>query len=316
MNFTELAVDRSIVREEILTYIRDNTNTFVHHLKRPGDGIDPQTWVQYVTSSGMDTISFIIEVYRQLIAKGKISATSVSAYSSQVVAVQNSFFELYLREIIFEEMMALVRVGVLVQARVTNPESRNWECFLLPDMSRIMLSEYGIKFVENIQAMPYYAEEYFARLRQVAEPDDELKGYLSEGLACLRNNLARAAAILLRLAAEHILNSLTQAITDKMPDEARKQEHQRKIRQAGIKIEERAEVNFKVLESNSLFLSNSPLKDRLNNELRPAFHGIRILGGSAAHLSNPVDLAQVRNYYTLFADGVYKIMMEIILHLR
>jgi hypothetical protein len=304
VNFTELSVDRGIVRDEILAYIRDNPNTFIFHVKRPGDGIDPRTWVQYVTTSGMDTISFIIEVYRRLMAGGKISTTSIPTYSSQVVAVQNSFFELYLKEIIFEEMMALVRMGVLAQARVVNPDSRNWECFMLPDSSRIMLSEYGIKFIENAQTTPYYIEEYFARLQQVAEPDDELKGYLSEGLACLRNNLARAAAILLRLAAEHILNLLTQAIIDKMPDEKRKQEHQQKIRQAGIKIEERAEVNFKVLDSNSLFLPNSPLKERLNNELRPAFHGIRILGGSAAHLSNPVDIAQVRNYYTLFADGV------------
>jgi hypothetical protein len=165
MQYKEFKFDRNVIYDEVLAYIRDNRKKLVWYTNRRVDGIPPEMWVQSVTASGIDVKSFIEEVYQRLISAEKISTISISAHSSQTVAIQDSFSELHLENAIFEELMWFIRAGVVVQARVTNPDKRNWKCFLSPDADHILLTEYGVEFVENVQAMPYYSEEYFARLR-------------------------------------------------------------------------------------------------------------------------------------------------------
>jgi hypothetical protein len=198
---------------------------------------------------------------------------------------------------------------------VPQNEGINYDFLFSFGTDYLMLTDYGVQFLAEDPAPPYFAEPYLERLRQTAEPDDELQGYLSEGLACLRNHLSRAAAILLRIAAEHTLNTLTESTTVSIKQDKEQQKFKGQIRSAGIKIQERAEVVFKKLESSIALMPNKPyFRNMVNHRLRPAFHSIRDLGGKAAHLASTVQLEEVADHYTLYASTVYPIVVKIIEH--
>jgi len=256
--------------------------------------------------------TFIGEVYERLVSSGKAKRLVKPVNDSTIMNAYNAYFPLQIKTFILEEIFALVNAGILIQAKF-KPQHPGINFDFVFDFGTdfVMLTERGVRFLTEEPAIPYFAEQYLDRLRQTAEPDDELKGYLSEGLACLRNHLGRAAAVLLRLAAEHTLNLLIDSTKSAIKNARECSSLERNINKARMNIEERAEAVFRKLESKQELV---PHKDAVTNCLRPAFHSVRVLGGRAAHLSAPIQLEEVRDHYTLYASSVYAVMMEIIQH--
>jgi len=313
MSFTRIEVPRDWVREEVLIYLRENRENFV--LSQPerwprSPGM-VQAWSDHTSKVGRSLNEFVNEVYERLFSSGKARCTLVPVNDSIVMNAHNAYYPTRVKFLILEETFELIRAGVLISVKfeLERPLSYDFEF----DFGKgwVVLTDYGARFVTETLVSPYFVEQYFDVLRQAAEPDDELKGYLSEGLACLRNHLGRAAAILLRLAAEHTLNLLIDSTKASIQDAKKRNSLEQKVKRAGMRIEERAEVIFRKLESEPGLV---PHKDAVTNRLRPAFHSIRDLGGRAAHLSFPIRLEEVRDHYTLYASSVYTITMKIIQH--
>jgi len=224
------------------------------------------------------------------------------------------YIPLRVKTIILEEVFELIRMGVLIPIKFT-PTNPGMNFDFQHDFLQgaIILTEYGVHFISQDVNIPYFADDYINTLRKTAEPDEEIKGYVSEGLTCLRNHLGRAAAILLRLAAEHTLAQLIESTKNTISSEQERRAFSDRIRKANIVIEQRAEVTFQKLESsNGLIPDKDYFRNMVSKRLRAAFHSIRDLGGTAAHLSGVIQLGEVRDHYTLFASSVYPITMQII----
>lgn len=132
----------------------------------------------------------------------------------------------------------------------------------------------------------------------------------------MRSGLGRAAAILLRLALEHMLNLLTESIERVLEsNKAEKDKFIGEIRRAGVLIEKRTEVILNKLEfGQDLIPPQSYFRDDVKHKLRAAIHSIRSLGGKAAHLSTPIQIEEVQDHYTIFASTVYPLATRTIEH--
>jgi hypothetical protein len=309
MSYTQIEVSRNLVRDEILTYLHENQQRLV--LSQPPffTGAE-RMWFDTTSKTGISVNEFVDAIYERLVTSGKANRTIVPVNDSTIMNAYVAYFPLQIKTIILEEIFELVRAGILVQVRF-NPQrpglNFNFEFDL--GAGSVMLTESGIRFLAEEPTPPYFAEQYVDRLRRTAEPDDELKGYLSEGLACLQHHLSRAAAVLLRLAAEHVLNLLIDSTKAAIKNAQERSSLEKNINRARMNIEERAEVVFRKLESEQGLV---PHQDEVTNRLRPAFHSIRDLGGRAAHWSSSIQLEEVRDHYTLYASSVYVVIMKII----
>lgn len=318
MSFTKIEVDRNVVREEVLSYLRANREDFVlPQPERWSVGLNmaldmDRLWHVHTTEVGKSLNIFVDEVYERLRSSDKARHTDVPINTSSAMHAYNAYHRTRIKFLILEEIFELIRAGVLINVKF-EPErpGASYDFKFSFRKGWIILTNYGAKFVTETLARPYFFEQYLDVLRQIAEPDDVLQGYLSEGLACLRSHLGRAAAVLLRLAAEHTLNLLIDSTKASIQDAKKRNSLERKVKRAGIRIEERAEVIFRKLESEPGLV---PHKDAVTNRLRPAFHSTRDLGGRAAHLSSPIRLKEVSDHYTLYEYSVYAISMKIIQH--
>ncbi len=316
MEYTKVEVSRDDVREALLGFLRENQAQM--HLVEPVEHPDHTAeivWRDTPTRIGRNTNALVEEVFNRLNASGKLISTRVTVHDSSVMHVRGGYYPASIRAIILEEITRLIRMGVLMEGRFVTRNQQIYDFIPQREVNCVLLTDFGVRYVMNAQTVPYEASQYLAWLRRTAPPDEELEAYLSEGLACLEHHLARAAAVLLRLAAEHILDLLSDTILSKLPDENRRDGFRKKHNAArnSNNIEQRANVIFTTLDSDPLFVANNRhLQSRLNNELKPGFHGIRELGGGAAHLRTAIDLEQVRSYYHQFAEQVYKISMQII----
>jgi hypothetical protein len=315
MSFTQIEADRNVVREEVLSYLRANREDFV--LSQPerwpvGSNMASRMdylWRGQTSKVGKPLNDFANEVYQRLLSSGKARCTNERVHDNTEMDVFNAYYRLHVRFVILEEIFELIRAGVLINVKFEPMGSCDFKFGF--GRGWVVLTDYGAKFVTETLARPYFFEQYLDVLRQTAEPDDVLQGYLSEGLACLRSHLGRAAAVLLRLAAEHTLNLLINSTKASIQDAKKRNSLEQKVKRAGMRIEERAEVIFRKLESEPGLV---PRKDAVTNRLRPAFHSIRDLGGRAAHLSSPIRLKEVSDHYTLYEYSVYAISMRIIQH--
>lgn len=311
MKYTRIEVSRDLVRDAILNYLRENRQRLVLSPPPSCFGAD-LSWFETTKRIGISVNTFIGEVYERLVSSGKAKCTVIPVNDSTIMNAYDAYFPLQIKTFILEEIFELINVGILIQVEFKPQDpGRNFNFIFDFGTDFVMLTERGVRFLTEEPAIPHFAEQYLERLRQTAEPDDELKGYLSEGLACLRNQLGRAAVILLRLAAEHTLNLLIDSTMSAIKNTRERSSLERNINRARINIEKRAEVVFRKLESKQ---GLAPHKDTLTNRLRPAFHSIRDLGGRAAHLSAPIQLEEVRDHYTLYVSSVYAVIMEIIQH--
>lgn len=318
MKYTQVEVSRDLIRDEVLRYLRENQRTLM--LSEPATAVPnaARHWFDATQKVGKSMNELTEEVYRRLISSGEARLTDVAVLDSSIMSAYNAYFPVKVKTKILEEIVQLVRIGVLIPVGyAAKRPGVNYEFDFDFGSGLLLLTEYGVRYLAEGARLPFFAEEYVSRLRQTAEPDDELKGYLSEGLACVRNHLGRAAAILLRLAAEHTLDKLVRSIMASIAQDKERKSFERGIRTAGLRIEERAEVVFRKLESSTVLVPDSKhFRNMVRNRLRSAFHSIRDLGGRAAHLGDTIELEEVIDHYALYASSVYPIAMKIIEHQR
>lgn len=316
MSYKKIEVSRDLVRDQLLRYLRTNLQRLL--LPEPvGTPLGTaRQWFERTKKAGRPVNDLASDVFEQLTSLRIATVTDVPVYDGGEMNAYDAYYPLRIKMVIVEEIVELVRMGVLMPVGLnpTRP-GMNYDFKLDLGSGSVMLTEYGVRYLDNECAVPYFAEEYIERLAHRAEPDEELKGYVSEGLACLRSHLPRASAMLLRLAAEHILNSLVESTISSIGPDKELQNFRRRIRKAGISIEKRGEVVLGKLESsNPLMPADKHFRKMVSNQLRPALHSIRELGGRAAHMSSTVDLGDVSDHYTLFANSVYPIVMRVIQH--
>jgi hypothetical protein len=263
---------------------------------------------------GVSTNDLVDKIYLQLTESEAARLTKVPVDDSTVMNAYDAYVPLQTKTLILAEIFELIRAGVLMQVRLTpKSEGVNFDFEFNFNTGYLILTIYGVQFLVEELLPPYFSEAYLERLKKVSDPDEELQGYLSEGLACLRSHLGRASAILLRIAAEHMLNVLVESTQMSIKQDKEQQKFKGKIRSAGIKIEERAEVVFKKLESSTVLIPDKPyFRNMISHRLRPAFHSIRDLGGKAAHLASAIQLEEVADHYTVYASTVYPIIVKII----
>ena len=244
MEVLRLDTTRPLVREEILDYFELNLENFTISPPAPAWG-GPPYWVSYITSAGKELDVVIKEIFNFLVNSDRMKRVKLQANDSATVDAFTHYHKTVIYMAIYEEIAALIRAGILLQINL-GTKLPSYEFSVAPFdgdrriAEKVLLTEYGAQFVKNRLTTPYYAEQYFDQLRQVAEPDEELKGYLTEGLACLRANLERSSAIILRLAAEHLLNVLIDATVGCIKDATSKGQLTVRIRKAYTNIEERA----------------------------------------------------------------------------
>jgi hypothetical protein len=309
MNYTQIEVSRDLVRDELFSYLRESQHNL--GLSQPpritgASGI----WAETTGQVGFSVNKFVNEIFERLLSSGKANAINVPVNDSTIMSAYEAYYPLQIKTLILEEIFELVQGGVVIKAKFKRESTLNFnfEFDLITDI--LILTEYGAQFISEEPVVPYFVERYLERLRKIAELDEILQGYLAEGLACLRNHLGRASAVLLRLAAEHTLAKLIDSMEASM-QEKEAQKFKGQVRKAGIKIEERAEVAFRKLEASTELLPKKYSKSMVSNRLRPAFHSIRDLGGRAAHLSSHISLEEVKDHYALYVTSVYAIAMEI-----
>lgn len=311
----EFFPSHEVIRDGLMEYFRKNKRNFVLSFEESSN---------FFTFNSRSGQGFYINRYDRQIIENVINLLKASGRLPQrqfdidpnQKALFDNFQTTMIQMVVLEEINHLIRLGVLIEVWLDQDDSR-YATNVWPGNQHLLLTQYGRRFIDNVNVVPIEAEKYINLLRMVAEPDDELKAYLSEGLACLRSNLPRAAAVLLRVALEHLLDLITESIVSKLPSESRKKDHRKKVNAVGNNIRDRIEVNLQVLEVNSEFLSDGTqagrnLKDRLMLQMRPAFHAIRDLGGTAAHPAENIEFENVKTHYDLFATIAYKISMEVI----
>jgi len=316
MEYARIQADRETVRMELMLYLREHRQTLVLASPERWSGsveMDlgaADAWAEHACTVGKPIVDLVAEVYESLLSSGRATRSSVPVAASGLMHAYDAYYPTRVKFLILEEVAELIRAGVLlpVQFRRERPGLSYEIRFEFRD-GWVVLTDYGSRFVADEVISPYFAEQYLEVLRQTVEPDDVLQGYLSEGLACLRNHLGRAAAVLLRLAAEYSLDLLIQSTTNAIQDPKERKSLERRIKRAGINIEKRAEVLFRKLESGHELVQH---RNAVTNRLRSAFHSVRDLGGRAAHLSASIRLVEVRDHYTLYASSVYSIISETI----
>jgi hypothetical protein len=258
---------------------------------------------------GATVRQFVDDIFDRLTTGGILMRLAKSVANSSIQQTQQIYSDFRLRTSIIEEVQHLIRLGIITLA-VFQESNGNYYLGLdspnpnLPDPRRILLTEYGVKYLESAVVLPYYAEEYLERLRPYGEVDEELQGYLSEGIACLRNNLHRAAAILLRIAVQRVLELVLDAVAlntpNRIPEIERRLTSKNNIHQ---------QIDAYVFEEPKM---ESMLKHELEL-LRNTMHIVVKLGSNAAHPSDKtISVQSVRDQYTAFELGIYAIAMRLL----
>jgi hypothetical protein len=212
MYYTKISTSRDLIRDEVINCVRESQLSLMLPQPREYTGayiVDTHEWFNQTKQAGISINTFVDTIYNKLISSGKARIENVYVNNSSAMTTFNTYIPLQVKTIILEEILDLIRIGVLtlLQFKPKN-QGINYDFVFDVSTDRIILTEYGSRFITEVSPLPFFADQYLGILRQVAEPDDELQAYLSEGIICLRNQLARAAAILLRLAAEHTLDKL------------------------------------------------------------------------------------------------------------
>jgi hypothetical protein len=313
MDVNKLDISLEVLREEILAYLREHRRSFTFDWDKVAMRVG--NFNQSLDVKQYDK-NFTENIYEWLKSKSKLShiPVTLNAMDERYRDAFDVFQVIQIKLMIFEEITRLIRLGILVELWL-DADMGGYGVYVKPGKQHIILTEEGKRFLDAVNPLSFEAYQYLNWLRQTAEPDDELQAYLSEGLACLQSNLPRAAAVLLRVALEHILTLLNNVIVNNLPDDKSKKEHWARINRHRGNIEDRAEEIFKVLTSSTLFLGNQnahQLRNNLDTLLRPTFHAIRILGGDAAHPKSILEFSYVKIHYDLFATVVFKTSMEII----
>lgn len=316
MSYTQVEVSHYLIRDELLNYLQDNLRSL--RLPEPVSTVPNtvQHWFDRTQRAGVSVNCIASDVVKRLISSGRAHCTTVEVGDSSVMSAHNAYQPLRAKIAVLEEITELVRMGVLMPVGLNPTEpGLNYDFKLDVAANSVMVTEYGLRYLADAAAVPYFAEAYLEQLTQTTEADEDLTGYLSEGLACLRSHLVRAAAILLRLAAEHSLNRLIQSTEASLSQDKERERFTSRIRRAGIRIEERAEVVFRKLESSGTLIPDTKQsRNAVRNRLRPAFHSIRDLGGRAAHTASRITLEEVTDHYTLYVYSVHRIIAMIIEH--
>ena len=316
MSYTRIEVSRDLVRSELLAYLEEHRRNLL--LPEPNERAinTAQDWFDRTRKAGLPVDSIASEVLERLLSSGKAVLTEVSVNDSSMVSAHNAYQPLRAKMLIIEETAELIRMGVLVPLRL-KPEKpgQNYNFALELGGYSVMVTEYGVRYLAESSTIPYYAEDYLSQLRQAAEPDEELVGYLSEGLACLRHHLPRAAVIILRLAAEHSLSRLIESTTASLSEGKERQGFEGRVRREWGSLEGRAEVVFRKLEASTTLIPDAQwFRKTVGTRLRAAFHSIRDMGGQAAHASRPITLKDASDHYVLYMRSVYTIVAGIIRH--
>lgn len=326
MEYTEYVIDHEAIHNEILAYLRQYRYDYVRHgsrrdeygaygryLQAPHHSIHTQDWINNRDKDGATVRQFVDDIFDRLTTVGILMRLAKSAANNSIQQTQQIYSDFRLRTSIIEEVQHLFRLGIITLAVF---QGGNGKYYLgldspnpnLPDPRRILLTEYGVKYLESAVALPYFAEEYLERLRPYGEVDEELQGYLSEGLACLRNNLPRAAAILLRVAVQCVLELIVDAVAQNMPDQIPNIESRR-----NNKNNIHQQIDAYVFEVPRM---NSTQKNELQL-LKSMMHIVVKLGADAAHPSNiTISMGSVRDQYTAFERGIYAVAMRYVDYLH
>jgi hypothetical protein len=316
MSYTQVEISRAVIRDALIAYLRANRGRLVLPQPREKSPDPAREWFDATRQIGMSVIELAGEVYRIVVASDTTRQTVVSVSSSGVMNAFEAYLPVQNELIILEEILDLVHTGVLMQVKLSPQRPGAYDFVFSCDTDRVLLTIFGQQVLDEDRIQPYFTESYLSGLHQIEKLDPTLEGYLSEGLVCLRNHLTRAAAILLRTAAEYTLELLIQSTLASLKP-AEQQKFKSDIRNAGTNIEKRGEAVLRKLESSAVLLPRgSNALGKVRCRLRAAFHSIRDLGGTAAHLASPIQPAEVTDHYTLYASSVYPIVVEIIQHHR
>jgi hypothetical protein len=316
MNYTEVSVPREFAREELIAYLHENSELLTLPAPTLFTGYviaDRHGWVDRTTKAGLSINNIAQAVYQRLQDNKRAEVRNVTVQDSETMHLYNAYVPLKCKMIIVEEIIDLIRKGVLVQVKFKRQNAMNYDFDFGFDTDFVMLTDYGTSFIQDTSSSPFFTDKYIDLLQTLAPLDKELYNYLREGLACLNNGLNRASAILLRAAIEHTLGLLITSTKEAIKDSSQRSMFDTNIRKARNTIEERAEVVFKKLESTVELVPDSDyFRGMIRNRLRAAFHSIRDLGGRAVHTSNLIEAKEVSDHYTLYSSSVYAIVMQII----
>jgi hypothetical protein len=315
MSYTRIEVTRESARSQLIAYLREHHRNLV--LPEPNERAINcvQDWRERTGRAGMVVDTIAKEVLEGLLSSGKAVCTEISVNDSSIMSAHAAYQPLRAKMLIAEEIAELIRMGVLVPLHLKQKDPVNYDFGVALGGHSVMVTQCGLRYLAESSTIPYYAEDYFDQLRQAAEPDEELVGYLTEGLACLRHHLPRAAVIILRLAAEHTLGRLIESTTASLSEGKERKRFEGDVRREWNSLEGRAEVVFRRLEGSTTLIPNTQWWRRtVGNRLRAAFHSIRDIGGKAAHMSRPITLKDASDHYALYACSVYAIVAEIIGH--
>lgn len=313
MFYQEIEVSRSNIRSCLLEQLRINLGRLT--LPEPPNVIGAdRRWISMASAVGITFDELVNEIFDRLLEEGQAIVTQVPVSDSTIMNARNAYIPFHIKIVILEELYQLIRMGILLPVSYERLSEMSFDLRFVPTSGSVTITQFGARYLSEEPIPPHFTEPYLERLRNVAEPDEELQGYLSEGLACLRNHLPRSSAILLRLAAEHILSLLIAstelAILDR---QVPRDNFRRDLNRVRTSLLARAEVVFERLETMPDLLPEYFLSE-LRNRLRPAFHSIRSLGNNAAHISAHIQIEEVAENYTLYASSVYSIIMMIISH--
>lgn len=313
-NYEKLEISHDMVRDEILMYLKEEQTRLV--LLEPTAPQWGRGWVENSQKLGRGINELIEEIYRRLSSTNKIRRTGITVNNTNELTAFNYYYPVLIKTSILEELTEFIRAGILIQMKYKVKNQMDFDLEFDLSADRLLLTNFGRKLISGQSQLPYFAESYLNRLRNDYDPDEELTAYLSEGLACLRNGLGRASAILLRLAVEHVVNLLAKSIEKTLEsNRAEKEKFIGDIRKVGVSIEKRIEVILNKLEhGQDLIPSESYFREEIKNGFRATLHSTRRLGGKAAHLASPIELEHVQEHYTLFASTIYPIAMKIIGH--
>lgn len=312
MQFSRINFSYSVIRNELILYLQENKN----RLRISEQHVSMKTgwiWVENATNIGISIQKLTEELALRLQNKKLITIEVMPVNNSEIMHTQDAYNRTKLKVAITEIIFEFIRLGIVLPVKFKRESQQNFEVTPHSNFEHIILSDYGAKYIEDSQVIPYYAEKYIDLLKHTGNPDEELITYLAEGLTCLQNQLGRAAAVLLRLSTEHTLGKLEEALQQKLI-EPQKEEFTRKIKSKRM-FEDRIEllIDDWMLKRPDI-LTNNGLKNSVKNQLKPSIHAIREVGNKAAHISQPMQLENIRDLYTLYANTVYRISSDIIRH--
>lgn len=264
------------------------------------------------------SVQYLLEKTYEAIQPSVSEVPSIEQLRSAPLNSEQAFWASELKRSIFEELNELIRLGILMRGRLKRDSPNLRKLDYVDSDEYILLTDYGLVQLQEEVISPLFHSKYISSLEASSPLDDDLKGYLVEGLNCLHHRLDRAAILLLRLATQHTLESLADAVINALPEGEGRNRFISKIASATrgrTKLQEYGDAVFKQLESGGLLDEAGEIKRQVSQQLQPAFHAIRHLGGKAAHLSVSIDRVEVSGLFTLYATCIYRITAQVINYL-